>query len=339
MTVTLMVNGTPYGGWTSLSAEASIENLSGGFSLAFTDRWGAGMQTQGIIAGDACTLLLDEQTIITGYVDELNIDYSADGHSLSVSGRDKAADLIDCSAVTTASQWANLKLEEIVGLLAAPFGITVKTEISTGDLFQKFSIQQGETVHEALERLCKLRGVLCISDAQGGLIITRAGSGASATALIEGENILSATLSNSVKERFSQIICKGQQQGDDFKTSGLIRGSTGASADTEIKRYRPLLLQAEGQASHKTAGERAAWEVATRKAKGMRISITVAGWGQSNGGSLWRPNTTAFVSSKMLGIKEPMLISGVNYSLDESGAKTVLELVNADAYSVLAGAI
>ena len=102
---------------------------------------------------------------------------------LATSGRDKAGDLIDCSAINAPGQWNNQKLEKIASAIAAPFGISVSAEVNTGEAFKKFSIEQGETAYEAIHRLCKLRAVLCISDRQGGLLLTAAGNSRAATAL------------------------------------------------------------------------------------------------------------------------------------------------------------
>lgn len=187
--VTLTVNGTVYGGWKTIRITLSLENLSGVFELGISEKWPGQTVPWGIRYGDDCTLKIGNDLILSGYVDEIQINYDKENHGITVSGRDKAGDLIDSSAMNKPGTWNGRTLLQIASDLTAPFQIPITTEVNVGKPFQKFAIEPGESVYEALERLAKMRAVLIISDGHGGLRITRSGMKIATSALKVGDNI------------------------------------------------------------------------------------------------------------------------------------------------------
>jgi prophage tail gpP-like protein len=336
--VTLKINGKSFSGWESIRIERSIETLSGSFSLGVTDRWPGLSQKWEINGGDRCTVLIDNTVVITGFVDEDEPELDADSHDISVNGRDNTCDLVDCSAIHNPSQWIGQSLESIVRDLIAPFGIKLIVKAPTGEAFKKFSLEQGETVFEAISRLCRLRAVLAYSDGLGNLIITTAGTSPSAVALIEGKNIKSSKGTFSVKERFSEVHVKSQTQGSDDNPPSVTSGWKGAAYDKEVTRYRPLLIVAENQANAAQCQERAEWEVATRSGKGNRVVIKVQGWrqGPKTTDPLWQVNSLVFVQSSAAKANGQYLISSVVFTLDEDGGTvTELTLVKPGAFKLI----
>lgn len=339
MTVSLEVNAIRYGGWESIRIERSIETLSGAFSLGISERWPGQSVPRGINPGDRCVVRIDNDVVVTGWVDDLEPGVDGESHDISVTGRDATGDLVDCSAIHKPSQWTGQKLERIAQELLAPFGLKVITQANTGEAFKKFAIEQGETVHEAITRMCKLRAVLAIADGQGNLVITTADAATrAATALEEGKNIKAIRGQFSHKERFSEIHVKGQTQGSDTESASVTTGWKGNAQDAEIKRYRPLLVMAEGQANTKQCQERAAWEKSTRAGKGHRATVTVTGWrqGEKSTSPLWDINTLVFVNSSTLKIRETLLVSGVIFTVEENGGHiTELTLVRPEAFLLI----
>lgn len=338
MTATLEINGLEYGGWKSIRIELNMDTLSGGFNFGVTERWADGARD--INKGDACKVRVEGQTVITGFVDAVEPEIGADGgeayHSINIRGRDKAGDLVDCSAINSPGQWSGVNMGVIVKALTKPFNIPVAINTNVGKAFKKFNIQQGETVHEAIARLADMRGVLCYSDGHGGIIIANRATTRSADPLVmidasNANNVKRARLLDTNEQRFSQYIVKGQQQGSDTVDPLSSSGSKGVVYDTEI-RHRPLLLMAEGQASSRQCKEQAQWQKNTRKGASKEISATVQGWKQSNG-QLWAINTIAPVRMPTLKIQMDMLIKSVIFTLDETGGTTTeLLLTLPEAY-------
>ncbi|PTT89260.1 phage tail protein, partial [Pseudomonas sp. HMWF031] len=100
----LLVNGMNYAGWTQIGVTRAVDASSGAFTVTLTERWEgqAGMAAQEepwpILPGDQCEVRLGGVPMVIGYVDIFKPSFSANDHAINIQGRDKTADLIDCSA-------------------------------------------------------------------------------------------------------------------------------------------------------------------------------------------------------------------------------------------------
>ena len=334
----LKIDGTFYGGWKSMRATRSIEQMAGAFELEVTDRWPGQPAANPIRPGQACQLLLDGNPVITGYVDTVMADYDAGQHSIRISGRDKTADLVDCSAIHKSGQWHNVKLDQLARDLIKPFGIALVVEADIGAAFSSWNIQEGESVFECLERAARMRALLLTSNAEGNLVITRAGQSRVDVVLAEGKNIKAARAEFSWKDRFSRYTAKGQGRlGADGETEHA--APAGTVVDEIVTRHRPLIVLAESHSQNATLRDRAEWERNVRRGRSARGSITVQGW-TSDGKSLWQPNTLASVTSPLLWLPDTaeMLIVGCTYSLDDmSGTLTELAIARPESFQLLEG--
>ncbi len=331
--IQLKVNGMIYGGWTSMRLERGMEQCSGMFDLAVTELWPEQHSAREISPGDESTVLLAGELVATGYVDEMSISYSGQRHDVAVRGRDKTADLVDCSALKPAGQWSGRKLEQIAADLCQPFGIRVIAQVDTGKAFPNFALQQGETVFEAVERMARIRALLVTSDSAGNLVITRASTDRISTGLVRGQNILEGSGTLSFRDRFSTYIMKGQSAGGDFFSGKAASQVKATASDPTVKRYRPLIVVSESQDVAGSLKDRVQWEATVRAARSNDITYTVQGWTHAQG--LWAPNKLVPVSDPWLRLEADLLIKKVTYSLDASGTLTELQLTRPDAYSLL----
>lgn len=332
--ITLSVNGTIYGGWKQADVRLGIEQIAGTFELEVTERWADRAEPWPIRHGDRCTLQLDGETVISGFVDELMPQFDARQHGLTVVGRDATGDLVDCSAIAKSGQWQGRTLLQVAQDLTQPFGIEVVAETPVGAPFVTAALQEGETVFEALERAARMRGVLLVSDGQGRLIITRASKQTIAAALVQGENILRGNATFSLRDRFSKYICKGQNAGSDFTTPEQSAQPLSKSAqDGGVLRYRPLLIVAETLADGKSLGDRALWEAAVRLGRSARPVLTVQGWRHAEG--LWKPNRLVRVQAPYFQMDREMLIVSVAYRIGEQGTTTDIELCRPEAFELI----
>ena len=169
----LIVDGYSFSGWTRLEVTRRLEELADSFRVDYFNQWPEQKEPIPISAGAYCFLRYKGDPIITGYVDEARVEYSADGQTLSVSGRSSTGDLVDCSAVK--GQWKNQPITAIASALCNPFDIEANLDSSAdqGAVFKWFRVQEGETVFDALERAARMRGLILRSDADGNLVLTR----------------------------------------------------------------------------------------------------------------------------------------------------------------------
>lgn len=329
----MYANGKIYSGWTSNKITRSIKAIAGSFSVTVSNNWAS--NTKGWILSplDEVVIYIDTKKVITGFIDKIGSSFDSSNRSISVSGRDKTADLVDCSYVGP-STLAGLNLNDFINAVIKPFGLIFKSEVVLPQERETFSSQQGETCFAFLERILKLRGFLLTSDVEGNLVISKIGNSRSITALHEGVNCHRANFDFDASERFSHYIVKGQSKGSeefDPEQSTQIEASY---VDPNVKRYRPIVIMAEGEVDKKKAIDRAKWEAITRSAKSSVLKVDVKGWTKKDG-SLWTPNEIVNFQSKYFGFNIDLLVTEVSYDISATdGPICQISLENKDAYKI-----
>jgi prophage tail gpP-like protein len=347
--VTLGIGETLWDGWTELEITRSIDRIAGAFALGLTERWPGQSERRKIQMGMACKVAVDGEVLITGWIDDVEINYDAMSHQVIVRGRDRTGDLFDCAAIQRPFEMSGLKLDEIARRLCAPFGIPVRAEVDMGRPIPRFAIQPGETVFDAIERGCRARAVLPVADGLGGLVLTRAGMRGEAAARLQlgGDkgNIKGGSTTLSMKELFSEYVVMGAAAAP--SALGLVFGpnpdapdgpGVAPSArirDPSVTRYRPTVVLAEMEGTSVTLRQRAEWQRAVAVGKSVKAIRTVQDW--RAGKQLWHPNTSTRVTDEFANLEdEPMLIAGTRMMLSEStGTLTELTLALPDAYALI----
>jgi prophage tail gpP-like protein len=356
--VQLAVNGVRYEGFESIRVTRSIESIAGSFTLGVSDRWGGQDEPWPIREEDECTVLIGGEVVISGFVDKRSISLTATSRTLTYSGRDRAAALVDCSAtaqgasvITKAgsagdidpsshkaesTKWvySNIDVAAFGRALSAPFGVSVSVQLGLKlERAPKLIIHPGEKAFEALRRACEEAQVLAVSDGAGGILITRS-STTRAAALIQGFNVLAASVDYDGTDRFHRYLISCQIPGTD-EASGDATQVQAQAVDTGVRRTeRTILIRPDKGYDTATARRRADWEARTRAARAEPVSITVQGWRQQVAvGDLWSPNTISAVHVPGIGIDGDMLISQVEFSIDNQGGRvTQLRLLRPDAF-------
>lgn len=334
----LTIAGQSWRGWTAVTVTRSIEALAAGFNLWLTDRppWdSANAKARPIAAGEACRLHLPDGTLlIDGWIDAVSPHYDAERHTVMIRGRNKAGDLVDCSWPDGATEWRGLNALDLTRRLVAPFKLSARADVDTGAAFERFSVRAGETIAEAIERACRMRGLLATSEPSGSIVLTRARDGGAALALTGGPGgrLRSASAEIDYSDRHSDYVCLGQAAGDDDDDPSRALHARGAAADAGVSRFRPLVLLAEDNADTAACRTRAVWEAAVRAGRSLRVYVTVTGWRPSAGAGLWQPNTLVRLADRWLGVEETLLISGVTFSQDDEGTRAELALVPPAAF-------
>lgn len=330
--VILQVGGRNYGGWKSVRVTLGMEQIAGAFELAVSERFPGQPEAWPILPGDECRVLVKGRPVITGYVDEVAPSYGRDSHDVLVTGRDRTGDLVDCSAAYKSGEWHGATLDRIAADICAPFGIKVTATATVGRPFSRFALQEAETSFEALERAAKMRGVLLMSDGNGGLLLTRAAGERIGTALVKGQNVERASGWFSHKDRYSRYVIKGQAPGSEDSTPEHNAQTKAEAQDVAVRRYRPLIILAE-QGDGGTYADRAKWERNIRAGRASRINYTVTGWEHAAG--LWLPNRLVQVQDDFLGVDGDLIIAQVVFSLDGEGSLTHLELCRREAFDLI----
>lgn len=326
--VHLVVGGADYSGWKSVSITAGIDRLARDFTLSVTHRWPGSEEMRRVAPGEGCKVFIGTDLVLTGFVDSTPILYDKEAVTVAVKGRSKTADLVDCSAVHESGQWKGRTIGKIVESLVQNFGIKVVDEAKVPEPIPDHQLQPGETVFESIDRLLRLRSLLSTDDADGNLVLTRAGSKKTSTDLVLGQNILTGKAPLDVTQRYHRYTVLGQQPG------GGARSRVEATEfDEEVPRRRNLTIVADGQPDLNTAIERATWEKVFRAGRSRQAVYTVQGWRQADG-TLWVPNRLVHVKDPIIGFDGELLITEVTYSLSEAGSIATLTVAPKDAYEL-----
>ncbi len=213
--IELYLNEHIFLGWTRLSVFRSLESMSGQFDLGIAIR--PEDDVSQIKPGSKIQLKMNGQTVITGYLDSLSQSISGESKEISVSGRDKTADLVDCSVIHQSYHFKNQTLQQIAEVICKPFGIKVvwqATEPGANEKINVWQVEPGETAFDTLSKAARHKGVLVTSNVDGDLVFTDP----SDTVVGEfklGENILELELQDDWTQRFSlyRVVGDAEQGG------------------------------------------------------------------------------------------------------------------------------
>lgn len=334
-------------GWQSVQVQRSLDQLADSFDIALTSPLSSAPPPVPVREGDPVALYYGTKTdlgeqLLSGYIDEVDESSNATAFNLRISGRSKAKDLVDCSALHKGA-WRNKTLVDIAGDIAAPFGLDVTSDVEPVTE-RYFRLQDSETAFDAIDRLVRGHGMRAVSYPNGGILLTRTGLVVLPDVVIErGVNVVDGGVRRSENERYSEYIFKATLAAadDDY---GEGNASKFAVTDEGVERYRPLIVHLDGQRaagkSNKVAlQDQAEWERNTRSGASQKLSYRVIypgdvarSWEMPNGHGLWRPNTTVTVRDKNHAVDGQFLITSVSLSRSSAGTTTQLELTFPEAY-------
>ncbi|TWD54487.1 prophage tail gpP-like protein [Agrobacterium vitis] len=362
--ISLYLDGILYDQWENGEVERDLKDFSGRFSFTFRDAarsadvlpFATMKAVKRLKIQMQAKIMIGRRVVLVGNVDTVNPDLRDGQATVQISGRDKTGDLIDCAALVDGpAELKNVKLEDAVKKIAEPYGLTVKTEVDTGDVFDRYSVDLGETAFSAIEKGTRSRRVLVLSDGVGGIVITRTGKTKAPAPITLPGNALSSSATFSIEGRHSKTMVRGQSEraGKSRKSANLDASAapltertegngsardaerkgtvaTGIATDGEIKRYRPIVHLARSKADAKAASDEADWRNRTARAKAEEYTHSVKG--HTVDGTLWMVNQMVTVSDDWLEVYRDLLISKVKFVEDQSGMTTEITSCSPEAF-------
>lgn len=321
--LTLKASGQQLSGWTEISVTRRLEGLPNNFEVSATQDSPTLKDAKGLKEGDPCTVYLGSDPVLTGYVDDVLPAFAAGEHGVTVAGRGKCADLVDCSAKWKGCQVTGSNALEIAQKLAQPFGITATCNGDPGPTVPQFNISVGDTPQAILELICRHAALLYYEGVDGNLILSELARDRAASGFTEGVNVQAARLKRSMAGRYSEYICAYLS----IDTSGLFQDNDGLffgkAADPNVSRFRRLVIVAEAvQGGLVLAQNRADWEASRRAGRGRAVTLLADSWRDASG-KLWAPNTLAPVNLPHLALTQAVwCISEVTYRQSADGGRT-----------------
>lgn len=336
----LVVNGGEYSGWKSVSITRSMETIAGQFQLEVSDRWASRAESWPIREEDQCRVVIDDETVIDGFVDVRSPALAGQQVALAYSGKDRAAALVENSGIVTGAdvkgnKWTyrNVSVLEFCQAIAKPFGIAVTVQSGLAlPKVPQIVAHPGDDAFEMMSKAANDDGVLLVSDGKGGVVVTRRGT-TRATALVQGVNVMGAAGAFDMTDRFYRYLIASQVPGTEDDDTGEQANVIAEAFDLGVRRKdRVKLIRPEKNYNRADAKRRADWEARVRAAKSEKFQITVQGWRQSSGSELWPINALVTVDIPRLGLRGDMLISQTQHTVGDGGRVTLISVVRPDAF-------
>lgn len=327
--LTLIANGRAISGWTSVRVQRSIERMPAAFEISMTDL-DPGTPVR---EGDAVQVKLGGDLVLTGYADAVERGFDEGGNAVTVTGRSKSQDLVDCSAEWDGCQISGASALKIAQTLAAPYGIKVAGVGDPGRVIPTFNFALTDTAINIIELVLRYTGKLAYDRPDGSVVIGDVGTQRMASGFAEGVNVQSARVTRSVNQRFQtyRLVMTAMDVFEDVGDGGNLIST---ESDPNVRRHRLKYFVAEsGDSSFETSKLRLKWEAARRAGRGQMVRLTADNW-RDSADKLWEPNY--LVNVKLPSLKLPsaeLLISEVAYRRDaERGTTADLVLMPPAAF-------
>jgi prophage tail gpP-like protein len=328
--VSLLIGGHSHSHWESYSIDSNLMTPADAWQVTLgimqqpiPDSLSPGASVQVQVGGD---------TVLSGLVDDVELTVSRNEYSLRLSGRDGAAVLIDCSAPIFVSR--QVDLVEVVNKLVKPLGIT-RVRIEGSGAFEKVNVEPGETAWDVLSHAAEANGLWPWFEPDGTLVIGGANQASPIVADLimnysgKGNNLLSLRRSESIANRYSEVMVLGQSHGTEVNDGK--HAILGKAVDVSMSAYRPHVIIDSESDSPKIALQRARKLLGDGRLEGYTLNAQVVGHRIAVNGALWTPGQRIHIRSEPHGIDDVFLLMGRTFKRDRSNGTTTDLFLKEDA--------
>lgn len=350
--VSLNINGNIFKYWKTVSITTELNTVASAFSVnAFSK---SSLMIDGLKSGRPVTVKIGEDTVLTGYIEQTPVSYSATSANVGIAGRSKTCDLIDCTVMVddpnisyekpntsnsnyvscpqnAATEYKNVALETIIAQLIMPYGIKLVNETKPLTKKRNFSAKHEDTVLKALQNLTSTENLLFYGNEKGDLVVTEKGKLTADDALVLGQNILTGDASFDASKIYKYYRAVGQDKGVTGKTGHAASSHNYTAVDDNVSRTRLLTKKVQGAADTAKCKVTAEGDRDYNRDQYFKITYKVQGWRQSTG-KLWKINSLVDIKDDFLDIdtqkSQKFLITRVVFNLTENeGMTTTLDVI------------
>lgn len=332
--IRLSIGGLAHEEWDGWSIESDLLTPADAFELELYTKDAARLPSV-LAEGVSCSLTLGKDRVLTGQVDEFEHDISRQGISMRITGRDRAAPLVDCSSPFVSMREATLA--QILDQVVKPLGITqIEIRAAQAKTRRRIQIEPGQSAWEALLQVAEANGLWPWIEPDGRLIIGGPDYDAAPVGTLimredgVGNNVQRLSVRRSIANRYSQITVLGQHgqydnDGLDTKRAHL----KSVIQDEALARrgiFRPKVIIDSSSENQDMATTRARKLLADSRLEGFEIRAVVMGHRASNG-QVWSPGQRVVVRSEPHGLDATYFLMSRTLRLTRSeGAITELRL-------------
>lgn len=307
--------------WESFSIEKSLSTLCGKFEFSMS----SALFKKGInfYNGKKIEIYINEIIFMTGYIENFEISLTENEYQISISGREKTCDIIDCNNVLDKNVWYNQTLLTIAKYLCNPFEIDVVTSLQMQKI-NYAAIEDSETVFDFLLKLAKQQNVRLDTLPNGNIEIVNTQS--EITHYFELSEITNAKINGSLEDRYSNYICKSQytnNNGDPWEEKSIFIKKK--ATDENVLRYRSKVLS-ESNMSANECQKYANWEAQNRAAKSIKFSFSYPAWTKNE--KIISIGDLIHFEGSVINLSDSMIVDSINYKLDVDNYSISISLLD-----------
>lgn len=287
--------------------------------------------------GKSIEVTLGGETILTGVIDDINEPIGKGQHSISLSGRDLAGQLLDCSAPVFEGR--EMSLSQILRQFLTPYQIKHDIEAPTTAIRQKVTVDVGETVWDAISKAAAANGLWQWFTPEG---VLKVGEPNPKTAIVAhlilrrdgvGNNLESLTRQRSLNDRYSSITVmsqSGQVQPTFYQDVAETPANESENGQPNIKAtltdsglgiHRPKIVMSGDCENVDAARAKAKKMMIDGQLNGHNLTAVVKGH-YSETGVRWQPRQRVTLLSEPHGIDGVFFIMGRKFKLGRTSGKT-----------------
>lgn len=299
--LTLTIGGLTHGNWQSYDIDSDL--------LTPADAWrvqlGGTLLPEAVQPGADCIIRLGTDAVMVGVVDDVSEDLDKRGHRVSLSGRDLAGQLLDCSAPVFNE--LQVSLERVLKLVCTPLGISDwRIDAAAADTRHKVSTTPGQSGWEVLQNAAEANGLWPWFDPAGQLVLGRPDIPQDARATLtlsrdhpERNNVLSASRHRTLQEVYSEVRVLGQAAGGEGVRA--MHGVWGKAVMVNPPRRRLKIVTDYDADTPRVADHRANKALHDGLLRADAISCTVRGH-RTDDGLPWTPGMRVALNLDALGV-------------------------------------
>lgn len=301
-TVSLQIGGRQHGDWTHYSVDSDL--------VMAADAWQVSLGLPGgvfppdVEPGAMVKVLVGDETVLMGRIDDISHSVASGSHQLALSGRDLAGMLLDCSAPLFTGK--GMTLQDVLDNVVKPLGIArIRVDAKAKGQIEKINVDPGNSAWDVLTRAAQANGLTAWFDPDGTLVVGGPDYSRPASARLilrrdgKGNNVLSLAETRSHAQRYSELTLLGQGHGQSL-TPGR-HAMRHHVFDSDVCYHKPRIQVEPDAASPAELAARADKMLADARLAGYTLTATVAGHRDSQG-ALWTPGQRIEVESEPHGI-------------------------------------
>lgn len=327
-TVTVMINGKAHSNWESYDIDSDLITPADAWQVViglnenkvpnFVRPW------------SPVEVKVGNDTVLTGRVDSIENNIDKNNHSLTLSGRDMAAVLLDCAAPIFSTRFSTL--EEIASKVIRPLGISkIKIQADTTRIREKVSVEPGTRAWDVLAHVAEANGLWPWFSPDGTLIIGGPDYNTPPVATLVmrrdgvGNNIESCSYNRNVISHYSHVTILGQTHGTETESGKHDLHAT--VKDDNADFYRPQIVVDHESDNQSLAKDRAIKLLSDGMLATLELSIVVSGHRIGKKGALWEPGQRIQLNIEPFGISDVYFLIGRRFTKSRNGGtRTELRL-------------